>query len=220
MYADTAEAQTLEVVLEDPVTGVRAVLLYGVLPRYDVITRSVKIVNASQGYVSVKKLAPACLDLLGGEYDFITFYGRHAMERNCQRMPVGHGVHKIGSLRGTSSHQYNPAVILAARDATEDAGSCYGMAFVYSGGFQSEAGHGPVLPDAGAHGIERGAVRLPAELRARSFQSPEVILSYSGAGLGQLSRNYAPLHPLPSVPGEIQRDCAPHPSEQLGGVLL
>ena len=91
VYADTDEAQTLEVVLEDRVSKVRAVLLYGVLPKYDVITRSVKIVNGSEGHVSVKKLAPACLDMVGGEYDFITFYGRHAMERNYQRLPVGHG---------------------------------------------------------------------------------------------------------------------------------
>src|SRR5699024_2300268 len=98
VYADDKEAQTLEVVLVDRVTNVKAVLLYGVLPEYDVITRSVRIVNASGGHVSVKKLAPACLDLVGGEYDFITFYGRHAMGRNCQRMAVGHGVAKIGSL--------------------------------------------------------------------------------------------------------------------------
>lgn len=65
VYADDNEAQTLEVVLVDRVTGVRAVLLYGVLPEYDVITRSVCIVNASRGHISVKKLAPACLDLLG-----------------------------------------------------------------------------------------------------------------------------------------------------------
>ena len=81
VYAQEDEAQSLEILLRDPVTGVEAVLLYGVLPECDVITRSVKIVNASQGHVSVKKLAPACLDLVGGDYDFITFYGRHAMER-------------------------------------------------------------------------------------------------------------------------------------------
>ena len=122
VYADDDEAQTLEVVLIDRVSGVRAVLLYGVLPEYDVITRSVQIINGSEGRISVKKLAPACLDMVGGDYDFLTFYGRHAMERNFQRMPVGHGVQKIGSLRGTSSHQYNPAVILAEHETTEDAG--------------------------------------------------------------------------------------------------
>ena len=40
VYADTDEAQTLEVVLADPVTGVQAVLLYGVLPQYDEIGRA------------------------------------------------------------------------------------------------------------------------------------------------------------------------------------
>ena len=188
VYADTDEAQTLEVVLADPVTGVQAVLLYGVLPQYDVITRSVKIVNASKGHISVKKLAPACLDLVGGAYDFITFYGRHAMERNCQRMPVGHGVAKIGSLRGTSSHQYNPAVILAEHDATEDAGSCYAMTFVYSGGFQSEAGQDQYYQTRLLMGMSEEQFAYPLN-PGEQFQSPEVILSYSSEGLSKLSQN-------------------------------
>ena len=37
VYASDHEAQTLEVVLADRVTGVRAELLYGVLPEYDII---------------------------------------------------------------------------------------------------------------------------------------------------------------------------------------
>ena len=188
VYADAEEAQTLEVVLEDRVSKVQAVLYYGVLPEYDVITRSVKIVNGSSGHVSVKKLAPACLDMLGGEYDFITFYGRHAMERNYQRLPVGHGVSKIGSLRGTSSHQYNPAVILAERATTETAGGCYAMSFVYSGGFQSEAGMDQYYQTRLLMGLceEQFAYSLEA---GEEFQSPEVILSYSSEGIGKLSQN-------------------------------
>ena len=189
VYAQEDEAQSLEILLRDPVTGVEAVLLYGVLPECDVITRSVKIVNASKGHVSVKKLAPACLDLVGGDYDFITFYGRHAMERNFQRMPVGHGTSKIGSLRGTSSHQYNPAVILAERETTEDAGACYGMAFVYSGGFQSEAGRDQYSQTRLLMGLSEEQFSYPLHV-GEEFQSPEVILTYSSAGLGKLSRNF------------------------------
>ena len=59
VYAESDEAQTLEVVLKDPATGVRAVLLYGVLPEFDVITRSVRIINEGSGRISVNKLAPA-----------------------------------------------------------------------------------------------------------------------------------------------------------------
>ena len=188
VYADADEAQTLEVVLEDRVTGVQAVLLYGVLPEYDIITRSVRIVNASSGHISVKKLAPACLDMVGGQYDFITFYGRHAMERNMQRMPVGHGVQKIGSLRGSSSHQYNPAVIMAERETTEDAGSCYAMAFVYSGGFQSEVGQDQYYQTRLLMGFPEEQFAYPLSA-GEAFQAPEVIMSYSSEGLAKLSQN-------------------------------
>ncbi len=139
VYAKEKEAQTLEIYLEDPVTKVQAVLLYGVLPEDDIITRSVRIENAGPQKIYVRKAASAVLDFLYGNYDMISFYGRHAMERNFQRVPVAHGAQMIGSRRGTSSHQYNPAVILAEENATEESGSCYGMVFVYSGGFQAEA---------------------------------------------------------------------------------
>ena len=39
VYGAEKEAQTLEVVLEDGRTGIQVTLLYGVLPKYDVITR-------------------------------------------------------------------------------------------------------------------------------------------------------------------------------------
>lgn len=188
VYAADEEAQTLEVVLADSGSGVKAVLLYGVLPKYDIITRSVKLINGNSGRITVKKLAPACLDMVGGEYDFITFYGRHAMERNYQRMPVGHGVSKIGSLRGSSSHQYNPAVILADHETTEDTGSCYAMAFVYSGGFQSEAGRDQYYQTRLMMGLSEEQFAYPLQ-QGEEFQSPEVIMSYSSEGLSKLSQN-------------------------------
>lgn len=188
VYASDSEAQTLEVVMEDRVTGVRAVLMYGVLPEYDIITRSVKIVNAGSGSISIKKLAPACLDMLGGDYDFITFYGRHEMERNYQRLPIGHGISKIGSMRGTSSHQYNPAVILAEHETTEDSGGCYAMAFVYSGGFQSEAAKDQYCQTRLLMGFSEEQFAYPLGA-GEEFQSPEVIMSYSSEGLAKLSQN-------------------------------
>ena len=189
VYAESHEAQTLEILLTDRATGVQAVLLYGVLPEFDIITRSLRIINAGSGQIAVKKLAPACLDIVGGKYDFITFYGRHAMERNFQRLPIGHGISKIGSLRGTSSHQYNPAVIAADHETTEDAGACYGMAFVYSGGFQSEAGMDQYGQTRLLMGFSEEQFSYPLN-PGEALQAPEVILSYSFQGLGQLSQNF------------------------------
>ena len=99
VYAEENEAQTLEICLEDPVTKVRVILLYGVLPEYDVITRSVTVINGGSDPVTLEKIQTACLDFVSGDYDLIQFYGRHAMERNMQRTPIAHGAQVIGSRR-------------------------------------------------------------------------------------------------------------------------
>ena len=45
VYAAEEEAQTLIIYMKDQVTGLQVELLYGVLPEYDVITRSAKVIN-------------------------------------------------------------------------------------------------------------------------------------------------------------------------------
>ena len=132
VYADAGEAETLEITLGDKVSGMRVTLLYGVLEEADIITRSVVLENRGVNNVTVEKAASACLDFVTGSFDMLSFYGRHTMERNLQREELRHGTYAIGSRRGTSSHQYNPAVILADRNTTEDTGGCYGMVFVLS----------------------------------------------------------------------------------------
>ena len=188
VYASDEESQTLEILMEDPVTGVKVVLLYGVLPAQDVITRSVCVKNESSGKIYLNKIESASLDFLYGDYELLTFYGRHAMERNVQRVPVVHGTQKIGSVRGTSSHQYNPMMILAEKETTEDKGNCYAMSFVYSGCFQGEVLKDQLNQTRMMLGLQEEAFRYPLET-GEMFQAPEVILSYSSEGMNRLSQN-------------------------------
>ena len=188
VYASEEEAQTLEILMEDPVTGVKVVLLYGVLPAQDIITRSVSVKNESSGKIYLNKIESASLDFLYGDYEILTFYGRHAMERNVQRVPVVHGTQKIGSVRGTSSHQYNPMMILAEKETTEDKGNCYAMSFVYSGCFQGEVLKDQLNQTRMMLGLQEEAFRYPLET-GEMFQAPEVILSYSSEGMNRLSQN-------------------------------
>ena len=188
VYASEEEAQTLEILMEDPVTGVKVVLLYGVLPAQDIITRSVCVKNESSGKIYLNKIESASLDFLYGDYELLTFYGRHAMERNVQRVPVVHGTQKIGSVRGTSSHQYNPMMILAEKETTEDKGNCYAMSFVYSGCFQGEVLKDQLNQTRMMLGLQEEAFRYPVET-GEMFQAPEVILSYSSEGMNRLSQN-------------------------------
>ena len=188
VYASDEEAQTLEILMEDPVTGVKVVLLYGVLSAQDIITRSVSVKNESSGKIYLNKIESASLDFLYGDYELLTFYGRHAMERNVQRVPVVHGTQKIGSVRGTSSHQYNPMMILAEKETTEEKGNCYAMSFVYSGCFQGEVLKDQLNQTRMMLGLLEEAFRYPLET-GEMFQAPEVILSYSSEGMNRLSQN-------------------------------
>ena len=188
VYAAETESQTLEIVMEDAVTGVEVTLQYGVLPDYDVITRSEKIVYRGEGKIFIRKAQSACLDFVQGKYDLLTFYGRHAMERTMQREPVAHGSHVIGSVRGTSSHQYNPMMILADENTTDQYGNCYAMSFVYSGNFKGET-----LKD--QFGQTRALMGLQDEMfsyplaEGETFYTPEVLLTFSGSGMNLLSQN-------------------------------
>ena len=55
VYAGENEAETLEIVLKDCVSGIQVQLLYGVLEETDIITRSAKICNLGAEAVCVEK---------------------------------------------------------------------------------------------------------------------------------------------------------------------
>ena len=188
IYAEEAEGETLEIHMQDPVTKVSVYLLYGVLPEYDVITRSARVVNNGKKKAYLEKIQPACLDFVNGEFDLISFYGRHAMERNFQRVPVAHGIMCIGSRRGTSSHQYNPMMMLAERETTEDTGSCYAMSLLYSGGVKGEVERDQFNQTRIQLGLYEERFSYPLE-PGDEFLVPEVVMTYSRQGLSKLSQN-------------------------------
>ena len=183
------EAQTLEVVLRDPHSALEVHLLYGVVPELDIITRAAVIRNDGQQACTLRKASTATLDFVSGKYDIISLYGRHAMERLMQRTALRHGVYSIGSSRGMSSHEYNPAVILTRPEATETAGECWGMVFAYSGNFLCEAEYDQYNQTRLMMGL--GDKLFSWNLEPGSeFVCPEVILTYSDRGLTGISDRY------------------------------
>lgn len=187
-YADEDEAETLEIIMKDETLNLQVHLLYGVLPKLDIVTRSVRIQNDGEKRIFLEKVQSACLDFVGGQFDLLTFYGRHAMERNVQRTAVTHTCQRICSRRGTSSHQYNPLLLLAEQGTTEEHGACYAMSFVYSGGFQGEAERDQFNQTRMMLGLCEEQFSYPLA-PGSVFHAPEVIMTYSQEGLGQLSHN-------------------------------
>lgn len=181
-------AQTLSVTLADERLGLEVELLYGVLPAYDVITRAAVVRNRGTGRVTVERLQSACIDLVSGDFDLITLDGRHAMERRPTRRPVENGAMSVGSRRGMSSNQYNPMLVLCDRDATETSGRAWSMSFVYSGGFLAEAERDQFEQTRVQMGLMDDLFSYPLE-PGEQIVAPEVIMTFSPAGLERVSHN-------------------------------
>ena len=186
MFGTDDEAQTLDIVLCDRVQNLKVHLLYGVFPNLDVITRAVRFENKGEQTVTLQRAMSMELDYLNRHMDFIHFYGRHGMERQTERLPLHHGVQSLESMRGTSSHQHNPFVILCDRSASEVIGDCFGFALVYSGNFLCEIELDQLDQTRLVMGIHPYHFSYRLE-KGEVFETPEVIMGYSGEGLGKLS---------------------------------
>ncbi len=189
VYADGSESETLEIVLKDKYSDIEVTLRYGVLPKLDIITRCASVANNTNEPVILTKAASLCLDIPHGEWEWVHFHGRHAMERLTERMPLCHGIQESSSTRGTSSHHQNPTVLLCSPDCTETSGSCIGAALMYSGSFQTKIQLDQMEQVRLVMGINPELFRWelkPSEV----FDTPEVIMSYSSNGMEKLSHNF------------------------------
>ena len=186
VHADSSEAQTLVVTLEDKNVPIKVELLYGVLPEGDIITRAAKITNTGDTRFYITRAMAVNLDFLTGPWDLLSLYGYQGMERQMQRTPVTFAEQRITSRRGTSSHQANPFAILAAPETNENSGSCYAVEMVYSGGCEILAGRDPYRATRLQAGLSEHLLRYPVD-PGKTFVVPEAILSFSATGFSDLS---------------------------------
>lgn len=183
------QGETLVITMREVASDVWVRLFYGVFEAENVITRAVRVENRGKGEVLLEECLSCCLDFQFGDFDWITFYGRHAMERNVERCRVGRTKLEASSIRGASSHQCNPAVILCAPETTEDFGDCYGLCLAYSGNFLACAQRDQRDQTRVVMGIH--PTRFSFALKeGEAFDAPQVILSFSDAGLTKLSHQY------------------------------
>ncbi len=206
-YADADEnTETLEIILDDKVTGCELHLYYTVFPESDVIARHMTLINKGKNTVSLEKCMSLCLDIPASKYglDLISTYGAHGRERHVDRYKLSYGVHRITSRRGASSHMENPCIILCDPKASEERGEAYGFNLVYSGDFLDEMEVDPGKKTRVLVGLgdETFSWRLEA---GESFSSPEAVMTYAASGIGQVSRNFHRFtrdHILPAEPFE------------------
>ncbi|MEK4508334.1 alpha-galactosidase [Paenibacillus anaericanus] len=187
------EADTLEIVLLDVKSGLKATLLYTAFNNLDAITRSVRIENLGQDKVVLNRVLSANVDFHHSDFDMLQLSGTWARERHVHKRSLVPGIHRIDSKRGSSSHQQNPFMALLAKDATEHHGEVYGFSLVYSGSFLAQA-------EVDQYGMTRVGVGIqPFDFQwllepGDAFQAPEAVLVRSAEGVGGMSRTYHKLY--------------------------
>ena len=188
---DTEEekGETLVITMTEKASDIVLKLFYGVFEKENVITRAARLENHGETAIELEKMLSFSMDLMYENYEMIYFSGRHAMERTAERIPVQHAKVEIGSTRGTSSHHYNPAVILCEEGAGETHGSCIGACLVYSGNFVAAAQKDQKNQTRFQMGIHPTNFCFHLE-KGEAFDTPQAILSYSGTGLTKLSQQY------------------------------
>ncbi|GHV33054.1 alpha-galactosidase [Clostridia bacterium] len=189
-FGGADDCETLEIVCAD--NELEITLSYTAFEHLDAIARHVEITNNGGSPVQLDKVLSCCVDMENDDYDIITLHGSWARERAISRTPLGLGKKSVSSMRGGPGHQEHPFFALAQKSATQDAGDVYGFHFVYSGNFFAQAEVSQFNGVRAVMGIN--PQNFSWNLKpGESFYAPEVILTYSGEGLGKMTRT---LHDL------------------------
>ena len=175
------KGETLEITMEQRTARLK---LYFTL--YDTaMTRRTVLENTGEDAIALHKLMSFSMDI-PGSYTMTSFHGCWAAEMQRCDTPVGGSRVVIESRTGASSNQHNPGFLLSEEDATEDAGRVFGFNLIYSGNHYGAA----QLSQQGFTRVMQGI--SPANFcrtlqPGERFETPEAVLSYSGAGFNGLS---------------------------------
>ncbi len=205
VYAENdREAQTLKLYLEDPVIGGELTLLYTVFEGLPVLIRSAYFQNKGQEKLYLTRAMSLSLDLPDSQYEMVDLAGASLRERHVKSHRLHEGVQSIHSMRGHSSHQFNPFLALKRGNADEFSGEVLGISLVYSGNFLAQVEVDTMNTVRITMGIHPQGFSWPLET-GESFQTPEAVMVFSQEGLNGMSQVFHRLYGTRLVRG-VWRD--------------
>ena len=183
------EAQALQIRLYDKAIQTELVLSYTLYEDRPVLCRNARITNSGLQKLILNKMMSISLDLPDDNWQEMVLPGAWARERNIEVHPLHTGSQSIYSLRGHSSHHYNPFLCLKRPDTSENQGECIGLSFVYSGNFLADVDVNPYHTTRISMGIHPYTFSWPLA-SGETFQTPEAVLVYSDEGLNAMSQAF------------------------------
>jgi alpha-galactosidase len=189
---DSQAAATLALNLYDEVLSCELTLYYTIFENLPVIARSARFTNNSSENLKLLSALSLSVDFDESELDFLTLDGAWCRERHITKTRLRSGMQSVGSRRGASGHDHNPACFLTRPNTDECCGDCYAFSLLYSGNFT-------VFAEVDSFDNTRIGLGIdPFEFRwnlgsGESFETPEAISAFSDRGLNDLSQS---LHEL------------------------
>ena len=187
------EAQTLCLRLKDEVTGIVLELLYSIFSGKGILARSARFINEGIAPVHLLNAMSLSLDLPDSDYVWMQFPGVWARERHIIERKLEQGIQAVGSIRGNSSHEHNPFIVLRRPSTTETSGEVMGFSLIYSGNHRMQA-------EVDTHNTTRVTTGInPQNFDwkldcGESFQTPEAVVVFSDQGLNGMSQTFHKLY--------------------------
>lgn len=187
------EAQTLCLRLKDEVTGIVLELLYSIFSGKGILARSARFINEGIAPVHLLNAMSLSLDLPDSDYVWMQFSGVWARERHIIERKLEQGIQAVGSIRGNSSHEHNPFIVLRRPSTTETSGEVMGFSLIYSRNHRMQA-------EVDTHNTTRVTTGInPQNFDwkldcGESFQTPEAVVVFSNQGLNGMSQTFHKLY--------------------------
>ncbi|NEG90121.1 alpha-galactosidase [Bifidobacterium aerophilum] len=183
------EAETLSITMCDKLLHMQMVLSYTLYRDLPVLARNVRFINRGSSPVTLQNAMSTSLDLPDANWDMMQFVGAWGRERRPQTFRLHTGVQSVYSLRGHSSHQFNPFLILKRPTTDEFHGEAIGTSLVYSGNFLGQV-------EVDNYHVTRLMMGIHPEgfswtiHGGEDFQTPEALTVYTRDGLNDLSQTF------------------------------
>ncbi len=177
--------------LKDKLYPVYVDLIFKAYQKENIISQSVKIRHQEEGIVQVENIASSYLPLHAQAYYLTHFNGTWAREMQMTEEKLNRGIKVIESKKGVRTTQAeSPSFIISLNTPLqEESGETYAGTLAWSGNYKLSF----EVDETGRLGIVSGVNPFASTFHLNTGESismPEMLLSYSANGVGDVSRNF------------------------------
>ena len=179
-HSDKIESDSLTLIFKDKALGLTYTAYVNAMKDNDVYALSSKV--ESKDKVILEWLSAPVIEVTQASEEMVDYGGHWSGEFRRQVTPWVTGIHLRESRVGTTSHAHFPGLIVPTTQSSENAGSCYGFHYGWSGGHRMIAEQ---LQD-GRRQIQFGNTENSELIPGESFKTAKLYICHSNDGMGGL----------------------------------